>query len=317
MKYKHLFWGFLFLTLGILTLINNFSSLEFYMFDLWQYWPLFLIIIGVSLLIKQEFIRAILISATAIVLGFALFSTFKLGWGYFHNEVIVDFRNGINIKDIDEKKLQTNIFEEEFSSDIKYAVLRFEAGAGSFKIKDTTGYLFSAVTRGYDNNYKLKRDAEGENIKLSFNDEKDGLLIFRGTRKNRVNIKLNPNPVWKLNLDVGAAESEFDLRNYKVEDLDIDIGAASAKIVLGDLLDSVYVDIDAGASSIDILIPESAGCEVNTDIFLSSRKLEGFQKIEDDLYRTENFNSSGKKIFINIDTGVSSLKINRYSGESW
>jgi hypothetical protein len=130
-------------------------------------------------------------------------------------------------------------------------------------------------------------------------------------------MSLNSNPVWKLNIDVGAAESEFDLKSYKVEDLDINIGAASLKILLGDLLDSAKVDIDAGASSVEILIPDNVGCEVNIDIVLSSRKLDGFKKVEDDIYQTENFNSSSKKIFMNIDTRVSSVKIKRYSGDDW
>jgi len=317
MKTKHLFWGFFFLTLGILTLINNFSSIELYWLNIWELWPLFLILTGISLLIKQEAIRAVLLSITAVILGAVVFSTFKLGFGYFHDEVIVDFRNGFNVKDIDDKNLKTEIFEEEFADNIETASLFFKGGAGSFKIADTTGSLFSALTKGYDNNYKLTRYDEEGNSKLYFESKKDGFLFFKGRNKNRVYMSLNSNPVWKLNIDVGAAESEFDLKSYKVEDLDINIGAASLKILLGDLLDSAKVDIDAGASSVEILIPDNVGCEVNIDIVLSSRKLDGFKKVEDDIYQTENFNSSSKKIFMNIDTGVSSVKIKRYSGDDW
>ncbi|MDO8549615.1 MAG: DUF5668 domain-containing protein [Ignavibacteria bacterium] len=316
MKTKHLFWGFLFITLGTLILINNFTSLDFYWLSIWQFWPLFLILIGISLLIKQETVRAILISLTAIVLGAAIFSTFKLGWGYFRNEVIIDGGNGIEITDED-KNFETKVFEESYKENIKYASLHFEAGAGSFKITDTTSSLFYAISKGYDNNYTLTRSDEGENVKLHFENKKEGFFIFRGKNKNRVNINLNTNPVWKMKFDIGAAATEFDLRQFKVEDLDIDIGAASLEIVLGDLLDSAKVEINAGASSIEISIPENVGCEVNADIVLSKREFEGFNKTRDDLYRTENFESSAKKIYMNIDTGVSSVKIKRFANSEW
>ncbi|OGU75562.1 MAG: hypothetical protein A2V93_01135, partial [Ignavibacteria bacterium RBG_16_34_14] len=268
MKTKHLFWGFLFITLGILILINNFTSLDFYCLNIWQFWPLFLILIGISLLIKQETIRAVLICLTGIVLGAAIFSTVKSGWGFFHDEIF-DGRHGIEISDSDEdKNIETEVFEEDYKENIKYASFYFKAGAGSFKISDTTSNLFSAITKGYDN-YSMTRFDEGENVKLNFENKKKRFFIFRGKNRNRVNISLNTKPIWKMNFDVGAASSEFDLRKFKVEDLDVDIGAAFLKIVLSDLLDSAKVKIDAGASSIEISIPVNVGCEVKTDIVLS------------------------------------------------
>ncbi len=315
MKTKHLFWGFLFITLGTLILINNFTSINFYWLNIWQFWPLFLILIGISLLIKQEAIRAILISLTAIVLGAAIFSTVKLGWGYFREEVFID-GNHREIRDED-KNLETKVFEERFDENINYASLHFEGGAGSFKIADTTNKLFSAVTKGYDNNYNLTRLDEDDNVKLHFENKRERFFIFRGKNKNRVNISLNANPVWKMNFDLGAAASEFDFRKFKVEDLDIDIGAAKLEIILGDLLDSSRVEIDAGVSSIEISVPQNVGCEVNADIVLSKKDFEGFNKTGDNLYRTDNFETSAKKIYMNIDTGISSIKIKRYTGNAW
>lgn len=314
MKNKHLFWGFLFLTLGLLILINNFTSVGFYWLNIWEFWPLFLILFGIALLIKQEKIKSIVLSLTAIILGAAIFSTFRTGWEHFHNEVIVDFKNGVQIKDIDDKNLETMLFEENYNDNIKYAVLEFEGNAGVFKINDTTASLFSAVTKGYENQYNLIRSADdSDSVKINFKDEGDDILIFKGKKNNRINISLNSNPVWKLNFDVGGAATEFDLRKYKVEELDIDIGAASLKLYLGNLIDTCNVNIDAGAASIEILIPENTGCEVYADIVLSSRKLDDFKKVKDDIYRTENFESSAKKIFMNIDTGVSSVRIRRYA----
>jgi len=309
MKNKHLFWGFLFLTIGTLILINNFASVDFEI-NLWKIWPLFLILLGIGLLIKNEIIRGIVFSLTAIVLGAALFSTFNTGWHHFKNET------HININDSDEDN-ETKVFEEEFNNEIKFASLNLVANAGLFKIGDTTNILFKAITSGYHTNYSISRLEDNGKVKINFKNKEDGFSIFKGKKKNRVNINLNPNPVWDLNFDVGAASTEFDLREYKVSNLDIDIGAAALKLYVGDKQDTCKINIDAGASSIEVYVPESVGCEINSDIFLSSRKLDGFIKTGDDYYRSENFNSTSKRIFMNVDSGVSSFKVKRYNSEDW
>jgi hypothetical protein len=48
---------------------------------------------------------------------------------------------------------------------------------------------------------------------------------------------------------------------------------------------------------------------------LNSKEFDGFKKLKSDLYQTANFDSTKKKIYIKIDSGVSSLDINRYSGD--
>ncbi|HEX9253534.1 MAG TPA: hypothetical protein VF870_14915, partial [Ignavibacteriaceae bacterium] len=63
---------------------------------------------------------------------------------------------------------------------------------------------------------------------------------------------------------------------------------------------------------IDILIPDSVGCEIKSDAALSSRNYEGFIKINNDLYRSENFDKFTKKIYIDIDCGVSSIDVKIY-----
>ena len=314
MKTKHLFWGFLFITLGFLVLINNFTTLDFYWSNMWEFWPLVLILLGISLLIKNDMARAIFVSLIGIALGAAIFSTIQSGWGFFHNEVFHG-RHRIEISDND-KNYKRKEFREDYSDNIKNASLYFKSDAGSFNISDTTGSLFYAVTKGYDY-YNLNRIDKEDFSKIDFQNKSHRFFIFGGKNKNNVEMILNSNPVWNLKFDIGAASAEFDLRKLKIGKLNVDAGAASLKIILGDSLESSEIEIDAGASSVEISIPEEAGCEIKSDIVLSKKKFEGFKKTDDDVYRTENFNSAVKKIFMNIDSGVSSIKINRYSNEDW
>lgn len=94
------------------------------------------------------------------------------------------------------------------------------------------------------------------------------------------------------------------------------MGAASLKLKLGDRAEETRLTLDAGASSIDINVPEDAGCEIKTDVSLSSKHFDGFKTIDSDLFRTDNFENAKKKIYISIESGVSSIKVNRYSTPS-
>jgi hypothetical protein len=130
--------------------------------------------------------------------------------------------------------------------------------------------------------------------------------------KNRVDIALNEKPIWDINIDGGASAMNLDLTKFKIENIYVGMGAASLDVKLGTLSDKTRLNIEAGASNIDILVPDEVGCQVLTDDVLSSKNIHGFIKIDSGLYRTAGFDETGKKVFIEIDCGVSSINIRRY-----
>ena len=131
--------------------------------------------------------------------------------------------------------------------------------------------------------------------------------------KNKTLIKLNTSPVWDLNFEVGAAAINFDFSPYKTDKIEIKMGAASLKAKLGNKSDVTNMYVKAGVSSVDILVPESSGCEIQCKTALSSKEFDDFIKVNSNLYRTANFDSAKKKIYLDIDTGISSIHVSRYS----
>jgi hypothetical protein len=129
---------------------------------------------------------------------------------------------------------------------------------------------------------------------------------------NRAEIRLNETPRWDIDVDVGAAKVEADLTPFIVEKLYVDVGASSLRLKLGGRAETCEVNVDAGASSIKISVPESLGCEVRIDAPVSSKHLPGFQGGGNGVYRTDNFDSSDHKIFMRVDAGVSSIRVTRY-----
>ena len=312
MKPKHIFWGLLFVTTGILILLNNLGSLNIDLNDYWKFWPLVLIILGVSFLIGNVWIKSFLAGISGIILAVALFSLFTASFDFVGNRFVVN-DNGINF-DFDDSNYDTSYYSEPFSANIKEAEFEFEAGAGKFRMDDTTDQLFEANTRGYKNNYNLTTTSENGKSVVKFNMKEKKLVVNSRRNTNKVLLKLNTSPVWNMKFKVGAAALDFDLSPYIIQNVLIDMGAASMRLKLGDKSDVTNLNIDAGVSSISIDVPDSAGCEINADVSLSSKHFEDFQKVGGGLYKTSNFDSAKKKIYINVKTGISSITVHRYSG---
>ena len=306
MKTSHIFWGTLFIVLGLLILINNFSPIGLYWEDLWQLWPVVLVLLGISLMIRNRLGKTMLAAFAAIFLAVTIFTSVKFTSSFINNDFEVSF------DDNDNHEYTVKEYTEDFDPSISKAVLNLDAKAGDFRIDSTSTDLIYVKAIGSDNKYNLsKTDRDStSSIKLKMN--KTRFHFGKNNYKNKVHIAMNEKPVWDINLDVGAASIDLDLTKYKIENLDVNMGAASLDVRLGDLNNQTNFTIDAGASSINIFVPEEAGCEIQTDDVLSSNNYHNFVKVRSGHYRTSNFDEAQKKIYINIDCGVSSVSVNRY-----
>lgn len=306
MKTSHIFWGVFFLAIGGLLLLANFTDLNFTWESAWKFWPMVLVLIGVSILVKNQIGKNITAGLAGIILALTLYASFSATTNIFHNDIGFVFDDNYNAV------YDTTYFNEDFSDSIKTATINFNGGAGNFKLLTPTDRLAEFRTAGYEGNYKLDRNDNDTHSDINFNMKQTKFKFGKKNHSNSVDISLNQKPDWELNFDVGAASLDLDLTPYKVSKVDIDMGAAALNIKFGDLSDIVRFKLDAGASDIDVLIPDSVGCEINSDAALSSKNYEGFNKVSKNVYRTENFDTAKKKIYMEIDCGVSSIDVRKY-----
>lgn len=302
MKVSRIFAGALIILLGAALFLSNFDVLNLDWHFIFRLWPILLVFAGISVLVSNSKLKAVLYAVTAILVLVWIFSVASVGWGNFRGI----FRGG-----------DGTVHHQEFSQDlekgIRHAILSVNSGAGSFYLKDTTNELIEANAETNIGNYSLnaERDGSTEKLDLNFEDNKDYHWRFGGT-KNDVDLKLNPKIDWKLNMDVGACSTDFDLSEFVISSADIKAGASSLKIKLGDKSDTANISLNTGASSVTIYVPRSSGCQVRDEAKLSSKSFPDFAEASDGIYKSTNFDNSKKKIFIDFEAGVSSIKIRRY-----
>lgn len=316
MSYKKIFWGVVFIAIGVLFVLRNTGAIYFSWGMLFSMWPLLLILWGISLIPVRDVVK-LLISVLTVVAGIWLISQNDHYWqGRFswnhpsHN----NFHWDVDVDDEDDAESyidQAQELSEDWDGQTEKAFLHFDAAAGRFYLDEVEGdHLIEFEKRGELARYNMvSRDTEnGKEIRLTMEKHQQ----FHGNPHNMAEVRLHPQPIWDLDLDVGAAKVDLDLSPFKLDRLNIDGGASSIRIKLGAKRPESRIKIDSGVSSVTLRVPESSGCEILTDAVLSTKNLLGFEKIGRGKYRTANFDTADAKIFVEMDVAISSLHVSRY-----
>lgn len=308
-RYKNVFWGLLLILIGGLIIGRNLDLFYFDWYNFVKLWPLIFIFWGISVLPLRD---AFKIGLLVIVLGgatwFVLESPYSgRSWPFKYS---FNFSDHHFDQDNWDGHGEQN-FNIPINDSVEYAKLNLDAAAGRFYLQDTTNNLIDFHERGSRNLFKYILEQHGDNAKIDISDKRTHVYFFNQGHRN-VNLKLNSKPVWDINLNAGASELDFDLTPYKVQRFNMDGGAGSFRITLGDLYPDTYFTLDAGASSIVLRIPQSSGCDLKLTSVLSNRNLNGFHKVGDQHYQTDNYETAKNKIHLNIDAAVSSFTIDRY-----
>jgi len=308
MSYRKIFWGLLLVLIGVLFILKNTGVLFFSWHSMWQLWPVILILWGISIIPVKDWIKLLLSFVTIVVTFFAVQQYGPKDnhkWNFEWND-----SNNRDNNNADSKTVYNNVMSEDYDSLTKYAELKLNIGVGNFTIKDTTSMLIEVKHDNDNANYSMTAKAEDSLTIIDLSLEKGE--FNNGNVRNNVKMKLNPNPIWDMDLNVGAAEVDFDLSGFKTRNLKIQGGASDIDLKIGAALPVTDLKIEAGAASIMVRIPESAGCEIISNTFMASKDFKGFTKIANQKYQTPNFASSTNKIMINLQAGVARVDVVRY-----
>ena len=227
-----------------------------------------------------------------------------------------DYRAEQERRSEDPQSIQTSTFSEVMEANTSEAVLKLAGGAGRFVISDPTTELIKADTRQSIGSYSMSVDRDATTriptIELKPTKEKQHIDLKDGNYENKVDIHLNANPIWTMDVALGAGQADLDLSTYAVKSLKVGAGAAELDLKLGSKTDLTDVRLDVGAASVTIRVPKEAGCQVKKDGLLNVEQLDGFTKVGGGEFVSPGYNTASKKINIRFDGGISRLKVVRY-----
>jgi hypothetical protein len=267
---------------------------------LWRIWPLVFVAWGAGVLMGKGRWRWVVGACAGAILGIVLVAMFAAA-------VAMPWLR-------DDADWDGEPVVQQFTvpwEGVGKARLTMDGGAGKFVLGGAATNLFEAETRSNLQEFKLSHErVDGEeHVRLSMSGRHRGWRF--GAMRNRAEVRLHPAPSWELEVDVGAAGAELNLEELNVRRVDLNTGASRIRLRLGGRAESTDVRINAGASAISIVVPDTLGCELDVEAPLSSKHFDGFQKEGSGLYRTEGFADATRVVRISVDAGVSSLRVER------
>ncbi len=262
-------------------------------------WPLILVAIGISIIFRNNrFVRA----GTWLALTAAV-----VCYGYFGSPVrptLINWNFNIDEKWSDER--QTVTFEkkpgiESAELDLKFGASKLSidsSGSGLVEadiLKDAVRYSPHSLSDN-DSSPRLEFEMKSVNVGMLNNNAAD--LVSR--------FSLNKDVIWKINIQTGAESDDIDLSGLKTERLDLKTGMSKIRLKMGSY--DTYVRIDAGASKIDITLPEDTGMKVRLNGAMNKTDMDGWVK-DGDWRKSPGYGEKSHNITAEINMGVGKLAI--------
>ncbi len=288
-----IFWGGLFLTLGVLALLNNLAIIDVAFSDMWRLWPLVLIAIGVSLLRLSGWLGTLVkVAFGLLVIGSIVYVT----------------ANPLPTTET----AQSSVVTINDNDDIDRANVTIEYGAGELTLAshDSPAEITRAELTSYHLQLKTDSSVTGSTKSIAYRLE--GTTRWQlGNWRNDLGVSITENYPVDLTVNTGAADMKADLSQVQLESLRLRTGASSVDLILGDQSSRNTVDIEAGASSIVVRVPQSAGIRVEPDGTFGSTDYADLVEVNGN-YQSPDYDTAQSQIVITLRIGAASFTLERY-----
>lgn len=273
---------------GTLILLNTTGVVGWSIWsELWRFWPVLLIVAGVNMLVKR---RAPLVAGALALLVLAGSGAAAYALSTPSDGLLVDR------------------FTEPLEG-VTHVDLQIDFGAGSMSLVSLplgSPALVDASFFGRKANAAIYRLGDEARIEVSI----DGGSLFRSLSGVRWEIGVSALPRLSLDVNVGAANMELDLRDLQVHELDVSVGAADLRLVLPAAAGSVRADVSAGAADINIVIPSGVAASITKSSAFSSVDIDDrrFPRFGD-VYDSPGYASALNKIELHISVGAADVTV--------
>jgi hypothetical protein len=290
-RHKGLGFGVFLLTLGILWILINTGVVTWSIIDaLFVFWPLIIVIIGVNIIFR----RNSLIKAGAWIVFLAVL----ISYSYFvedKNPSDSNFAVGGTVS-IDRQ------------AETRKAELRLALGGTKINLDSNTGKLLEASIQDKEIKYSSGLQENDGKAYITFEKNRYTFDDLKFEKNKGNSFHLNREVIWNLDFDTGAIDGNFDMSGLKVENLDLKVGAANTRLVMGSY--DTKLKIGAGASKIDIEIPQNAGIKVKLDGGLNDTNMDepGWEK-RGDWHYSPGYDGKEFKLEANVSMGVGKFTV--------
>ena len=283
---------------GVLVLLSRQGVIVWSISDLWRFWPLALVLLGLEMVLARTRLGAALFLLIALVM--------VVGVGALSTTGFVDR--------IAEPSSETQFLTQELAG-AESAKVSIEFRYGELQVTELTdsSNLMEGECVYYDDaylceqSYRVSND-EGYLILRSKSNQSFGTSWDLG-RGSQWMVELNTSVPLMLDVSMGAGEATLDLSRLWITDLDLDGGKGRVEVVFPEDAGRTTADIEVGIGDVTLSIPEGVAARIEIDSGLGSVEVaERFQQ-EGDYYVSEGFELASNRLTLKIDGGIGSISV--------
>jgi len=292
---RGVFWPLLLITIGLVFLLANFGLIApLSALALLSLWPLILILAGVDIAFGRRWPLPVLaLDVLIIAFGVALVASqptimTPLGPVAFFQRSSA----GPGVSSVSAPR-----------GDASALTLHLNGGAGTFNVSGGGTDLVSATSD--QDNLVVRTSGRSDRTDVRV-DQSDQGPRFGGGVPTHIDVKIASDVPTSFDMNAGAGEFVVDLRQVKLTDARINIGAASLRIVLPKATGDVSIVVSAGASNLVIEVPDGVEARVTTSGALVSLHSDNSRVSGSE---TTGYSSAKDRVSVRISAGASSVSI--------
>ncbi len=274
---------------GGLLLLQTTGAVSWGVWDnLWRFWPVAIIVLGISLLLG----RTSPWLASLLIAGLLLGSVAG-AW------IITERHQDLMVTSLTEPVGGVTSVEAKIAF-----------GAGKLVI--------DSLYQGSPNLVEADLKTPGQQAEATFRRANDhGILdiSMEGQRFLRVSdadwrVSLSRDVPLALDLDGGAATVQMDLRHLQVRQLDVSTGASNVEITLPQRAGDVQAHIGAGAADIIVNVPEGVAARINKNSGLASFTVDTTRFPErNGYYQSPDYDTARDRVALDIRAGAAKVRV--------
>ncbi len=321
--YGSIVWAIILIMVGVVFLLNNLGILPWDIWtNVWRFWPLFLVLIGLQIILGRSRISALLIGLVTLLLcGSVIFfsalisvngtsPSWNLNWDWLNN-----LENSLNINLNSNALTKDDVITEDDYQNIQSRDVSVTIGSGSFSLNDSSSVNYFEANSIYFQNYGvpvLESSANNSKLNINFSTKDNTNFNIFTIGKKQYDLTIGkPEIPSDVTVDVASGSGEVNLDSAMVNNLESNVSSGSLKVVLGeDSLPSGDFTLKLSSGSMQVELPSTVGVEVDYTVSSGSLIVRGNSLNRNGIFKSDNFDTASKTVKVVVTISSGSMAIN-------
>jgi hypothetical protein len=312
--------------IGSIFLLNTTGALSWSVWLLlMRFWPVFIIMAGIQIILGKNKFGAISIGVIALVIYtfIAIFAVISTGLTIRGNDVVRpawrDRVNNVLLKDPGDMKSSEDTYEL-VSEEIDDIDLDLNVGVGKFSLTDDSDSKDVTFSSKYYENMgepDYQTMVDDKTLEIDFSQKDNFVMWGFKSRGPEYNLQIpDLKPINNLNFDLGAGEGDVNFENVSLGELDLEVGAGKLEVRLSEnSLPKSLSNVKVGAGDLTIYVPRGTQYKVKYDVGVGEARIFGeeFSGLGKDGDVTSNdYDDAEVRLELDVNVGVGKFEIKYY-----